>query len=380
VCGGGGASDVLLNVILYVPIGVAVALCGWRRPVFLLAPLLLSVSIECAQRWIPGRDPSLGDVVFNTLGAACGMLVVRSSRLWLCPPGRVRLVLAAAAGAAALVVLAATGFLLEPAFPRTAYWVQWTPDLGHLAQYQGRVLSASLGPLALPSGRVPGSERVRELLLARAPLRARAVAGPRVSALAPLVSIVDEHSREIFLVGPDRDDLVLRYRTRAATVGLDQPDVRAEEMVREVAPADSLRIEVRADGDGFCLVVNGRAACGRGFTLGRGWALLYYPESFPPWLRTMLDDAWLAGLLVPLGFWIDGRGLRVALIAAVIAALWVVPRVAGLLPTSAGELAGAVVGFCLGLALRRLATRRGAAVLASAPQGAPGAVLGPRQH
>ena len=358
VCGERWASDVLLNVVLYAPLGVAIALVGWRGPWALLGPAILSASIEFAQVWIPGRDPSLGDITFNTLGAALGVLLVRSASRWLRPRGRLGSALAVCAAAGAVAVLGATGMLLRPDFPRSAYWGQWTPDLGNLARYRGRVLSASLGPRSLPGGRLEGSDGIRLLLLDGAPLRVRAVAGPRVSALAPLVSIFDERSREIALLGPDRGDIVFRYRTRAATVGLDEPDVRATGAMETVASGDSLNVAVRPDGRGYCLGVNERVACGLGFTMGRGWALLYYPESLPPLLRTLLDDAWVAALLIPLGFWIRGRAFATALIATVAVAIWTVPPATGLLYAAPGEVVGAVVGFGLGRAFQRLAKAR----------------------
>jgi VanZ family protein len=360
VCGERWASDILLNVILYLPLGVALALGGWRGLRALLGPGLLSASIEVAQFWIPGRDPSLGDVTFDTLGAALGLLLVQSSSLWLRPRGRLKPGLAVFAAASAVAVLGATGVLLRPDLPRSAYWGQWTPDLGNLARYGGRVLSASLGPRDLPHGRLQGSEQVRELLLARSPLEVRAVAGPRVSALASLVSIADDQSREIVLLGPDRGDIVFRYRALAATLGFDEPDVRAAGAMRGVGVGDSLSVGVQPDGKGYCLVVNDRAACGLGLTVGRGWALLYYPESFPSWLRTLLDDAWVAGLMIPLGFWIRGRGFAAALVVAVAVAAWGVTPATGLLPATSAEVAGAVLGFGLGRALQRLAAASGA--------------------
>jgi hypothetical protein len=358
VCGQRGAADVLLNVILYAPLGVAIALCGWRPPKALLAPALLSAAIECAQIWIPGRDPSLGDVTFNTLGAALGVLAVGSSSLWLQPRPRLRRVLEVCAALGLLSVLGATGVLLRPDFPRSTYYGQWTPHLSHLAWYRGRVLSVSLGSRSLVDGPLAGSDQVRSLLMARAPLDVRSVAGPRVPALGSLFSIADDWPREIVLLGPDRGDLVVRYRTRAAAVGLDEPDLRVSGAMRRVSPGDSLNVVVRADGRGYCLAINGQATCGLGFTVGRGWALLYYPESFPRWLRKLLDDGWMAGLLIPLGFWSRGRRSATLFAAAVLVTIWAVPRATGLLSAPPGEVAGAVVGFALGRLLQRLVAAR----------------------
>ena len=358
VCGERGLADVLVNVILYMPLGAAIALCGWRLPWALAAPALLSLCIEFSQIWIPGRDPSLGDVTFNSLGAALGIATVASSALWLRPSPRARLLLAIGSTLGALAALLATSLLLQPDLPSSTYFAQWTPDLGHLEWYRGRVLRARLGPRDLPDGPLAMSDQVRSLLLARAPLRVAARAGPRVPALGSLFSIYDDQQREIALLGPDRDDLVFRYRTRAFAAQLDEPDLRAVDMLRGIARGDSLGTVVRADGRGYCLELNGRAACGLGFTFGSAWALLYYVESFPPWLKTLLDDAWLAGLLIPLGFWVRGRIVGSLLLVAVGAALVAVPPLTGLMPTPAGQLAGAAVGVAIGFGLRRVLITR----------------------
>lgn len=86
---------VLLNVLLFVPIGVLVVLAA-RRPWWhaTLAALVLSTLIELAQwRWLE-RDSSWVDIVANTCGALIGAVVVS----WSSPaprrpaprPGRAR--------------------------------------------------------------------------------------------------------------------------------------------------------------------------------------------------------------------------------------------------------------------------------------------------
>ncbi len=358
VCGERGLADVLINVILYLPLGAAIALCGWRFPWALAAPALMSLLIEFSQIWIPGRDPSLGDVTFNTFGAAVGIGIVASSGLWLWPPPRTRLLLAVGSAWGAVVALLVTGWLLQPDLPGSTYFGQWTPDLGHLEWYRGHVLRVSLGTREIPDGRLEGSDQVRSLLLARAPLTVLATAGPRVPALGSLFSIYDDRQREIALLGPDRDDLVFRYRARAIAARLDEPDVRAVGQLRGVTPGQPLRAEVRSDRRGYCLGLNGRSRCGLGFTVGSAWALLYYPESLPAWLKALLDDGWVAGLLIPLGFWMRSRRLAAALLPLVAAAVAVAPAATGLVPTPPGQWLGAALGLLLGQALQHLAVRR----------------------
>ena len=66
-----------LNVLLFVPLGVALALL--LRRWWACAPLLgfaLSLTVETLQARVPGRVPDLHDVVWNTVGTAGGAAIV----------------------------------------------------------------------------------------------------------------------------------------------------------------------------------------------------------------------------------------------------------------------------------------------------------------
>ena len=71
--------DVILNVIIYLPLGLAAALafrrrrsCAFAATAAIAFGFLLSVGMELLQVYVPGRDSSLLDVLTNTLGAAAG--------------------------------------------------------------------------------------------------------------------------------------------------------------------------------------------------------------------------------------------------------------------------------------------------------------------
>jgi hypothetical protein len=204
VCGDRGFAGVLLNVILFVLFGAALALRPWLAGRAVLAAALLSATIEVAQLYTPGRDSSLRDIVVNATGAIMGITLVRSAPAWIRPQGTRagRLCLAAVASATAL--FGGTGRVLAPSFPRSLYYGQWTPNLGHLEWYRGRVLQATLGGLPLPPRQLDQSARARGLLTAPSSfeLHVVATAGPRVPALGVLFGIFDAEHREIILLGP----------------------------------------------------------------------------------------------------------------------------------------------------------------------------------
>ncbi len=122
-CGEHATSDVLLNIILFVPLGAAVALHVRSLSRCALSAALLSATIELAQLYIPGRDSSLGDVLSNTLGGTLGALVTRTAVLWLLPSAvrAARLSRTAALAAAAACWARASGAVPRPRTRRDTF-------------------------------------------------------------------------------------------------------------------------------------------------------------------------------------------------------------------------------------------------------------------
>jgi VanZ family protein len=81
-------TDVVGNVLLFLPVGLAVAGALGRLPAppLLAASVafgaLLSAGIEAVQLLIPGRATDVDDVIFNTLGALVGTALYLVVRRW----------------------------------------------------------------------------------------------------------------------------------------------------------------------------------------------------------------------------------------------------------------------------------------------------------
>jgi hypothetical protein len=352
LCGERGSGDALLNIALFVPLAVVLTLGGRGPWATLLAAMLLSAGVELAQLASPGRYATLGDIVFNTLGAGVGILLVLSLPWWLLPPRRRAARLSLAASLLLALVVAGTGRLLEPLPPRSTYFGMWTPDLRSLQRYEGRVLRASLGDLALDPGRRTDSDSLRALVLARAPIAVEGVAGPPPTTLAPVIAVYDEHRREVLLVGAVGEDLVFRYFTRAMGLGFDQPTLRLPGAFAATAVGDPFAARVVTDGRGFCLEVNAARRCGLGYSAGDGWGLLIFAESFPLALKRFLSSAWLLALAFPLGFWGRRRRESALALAIGVGTLALLPAYVGLVPTPAAVWAGAGAGLLLGVGAR----------------------------
>ena len=357
ICGDRGLADAVSNMILFAPLGVALALLHRRPMSVAIAALLLSLSVESLQSVIPGRYTSLGDATFNTLGATIAAYGWLNHRSWITPDRVVasRCYLAASIGATTVFLL--TAYFLQPAFPIATYYGQWTPQVAHLQWYKGRVIQVSLSDMTLPSRRLERSADVRLHLIRGSRMVVRFVGGPLVTDLASLFSIADESRQEVMLLGPDRGDLVFRYRMRADNWGLDRPVHRLPKAFGNIAPGDAGRAAVWRDGDAYCLELNSRRRCGLGHTVGDGWTLLIYPKRLPNILQELIGLIWVAILLVPLGFWARRGALAVIGALPPLVVLLTASHVSSLLATTPAEWIAATAAVAFGVALRRLVDR-----------------------
>jgi hypothetical protein len=228
----------------------------------------------------------------------------------------------------------------------------WTPSLGQLEFYRGRVLSAAIDSAPLRPHFQHNPTPVRDFASGHGTLTVRFIAGPSVPALGALVSVFDRDKREIILLGPDRETLVLRFRRHAAALRLDEPDLRFEGAAHW-AVGDTIAIAVERGPRSACLTAQGATSCVVAATPGRAWSLVLYPESFPAWMRALLDLSWIAGLAGLLG-WCAGTARSGAACAVVaVAVLWGLPPLLGGAPAPVGEVLAAVVGVPVGVMLRR---------------------------
>ena len=352
VCGGRGGADGILNLLFFLPLGFAL-MAATGRPLRVVALMVvMSIVIEVLQGMIPGRYATLGDVVYNAAGggAGVGLAAMREQLLW--PSRRLAGALTLGTGAAAGTLFFLAGVLLVPSFPATIYYGQWTADLHYMEAYEGRVLEASLGSMFLGSERTSNPELAVDLLRSGAALDARVVAGPAPPALAPIVSILDESAVEILVLGADAADLVLRVRYRANDFRLDRPDLRARSAFAATRPGDTIRLRAESTPDGYSLWVDQQEYGPLRHTPGEGWALLLHPEHTAPWVDSALNAAWVAGLLILVGWWAPGLGwaagaLSIALTGMVMAA--VTGPFTGMATV---EILAAISGVMLGLVLR----------------------------
>ncbi len=364
ICGELGLADGLANVLLFLPLGAALAGLGVLPKRALVLGVLLSAGVELLQAWVvPGRDSSLGDVLFNTLGLAGGLAVHRSAAWWARPPVAMARVLAAAALGAAALVVAGTGALSRPWLPLRPYWGQWTPRFGNLDWYGGRVVDARLGDLALPSRLLEDADAVRRGLRDGVPLTVTVRVGPPPRRLAPVFNIYDDRPSRILLLGVRGQDVIVQVRRAASRFALIEPEIRVAGALQGVAPGTVVRLAVRREGNGVCVAVGTGERCGYGVTPGRGWALLvglWRAHGLAPWI----DAAWILTLFAPVGYFSRGAGGWVVTGLGVGVVMGLLPAPAGLVAPPAAEWGAAAAGLLVGGVCQRVASRaRGGAGL-----------------
>jgi VanZ like family len=345
-CGDRVLSDTLLNFALFVPVGLAAATVTKRVGRATVIAVGLSLLVEGAQHQIiAGRDSSLRDILANSLGGLAGAALLRWAPRLLAVSGWRSATLSLCAAGVVGAVIAGTGWLMEPVSPWAGSHASWTTPVGSARAYRGRVVSAHIdgavarGPL--------GAEAAR-MLAAGAPLHIRAVAGPQTRRLGSLVALVDHSGELVLLVGVQRRNVVVRYRTRAMDLGFDHPDVRFRGALRGVQAGDTVEFAVTlARPAGLSLEIAGvRHRQNPG--ISSGWTLLYNIDRVSRATATMLGLCWVVGLVAPAGFWLRNPGTNVATISVLAVLLANLPGLVHLRALTPGEWAAAAVGLGFG--------------------------------
>jgi hypothetical protein len=179
-----------------------------------------------------------------------------------------------------------------------------------------------------------------------------AIAAPKPPGLtSPLIAVVDQQGNKVLMLSVDHYDLTLRYFMPAVRATLEQPDLRFRGAMRPVAPGDTFIAGTWHDSTNICLRVNASQQCGLGYTIGDGWKLIYYPESWPRWELAVINTLWVLGCVIGVGLWgarSDSRWIRGLVIAGVILASIIIPLATGLKPTPLTEFLGVLAGLVLG--------------------------------
>jgi hypothetical protein len=315
ICGRRGGADAVLNILLFVPLGLAAArVWGWVPSV--LFGVAVSAGLELAQTTIPNRFPTVGDIVWNGAGAGLGATLLHGRAALAAMGARARLVTAAA-----LVVLPLLPAALRaPAPTRYDYFPQLAPTVSERS-YGGRVTAAALEDMPLAAGRARRPDAVRDALRRGAALSISFVAVESSEVPSYLFRFVDSRGAEIVSLAVRGQDLVWMERTTAGAAGFWPPRVTWEDALSGTKAGSEVSLIVRKEGGSVCMRVDARERCGLAVRPRDGWQLLLPPP--PVGLRAVMAILWLVVPAALAGLATGGLALPTAGAVAVgVVALW----------------------------------------------------------
>lgn len=307
-------ADFTLNILLFVPLGVGLALIGSRLPVAILAGFIVSAAIEIAQTRIPGRFSSLSDVISNTMGTLLGAgLVVwwPARKKWWRIVGPA---LAVAIGAAWVLAVP----MMRPAGSKTErpWWAEWRPPNQGIPRFPGQVLSLSLQGFPLPDGAI-GEWAALAQAVGRADtvrMEARIVSGTPLEERTQIAGVfMGAPWYQYLSLWQEGQDLLVYQRMVMNEWGFRAPGLR----VRNALPGAAgvpVAIAIRTTRAGVEASLDGKAIGGAlPLSAEQAWT------AFLPFSYSQSGGVALWPLVLALGtFLVAGAGFRGGLIAAVL--------------------------------------------------------------
>jgi glycopeptide antibiotics resistance protein len=368
-CGEIGPLDVLNNIVMFVPLGLAFALASGRRWWSVLACVVVTMFVEAMQfRIVTGRDSSLSDLVANSLGGLIGVQVAARGALLVKPRGRAASVLAVSAAAlfALITTLTSTGF--RPASIPRSLWVQWTPERASFEPFSGQLLDFKLDSIDLPRRFYPPTSLGVDRILRGPRWEASVVIG--TEGLKPQRSVIARIAEEftvLLSVEQSGWNLVCEEKTRSGDFGFRSPKLAVRDVLMSSAENASERVRFTcARADGSLAVSAGDRTEELRLSPSLGW-LLVYPFNGPaPSGYVWFSVVWLIALAFPAGYWIRcvvdddttgrsrsaARRARSVAIGAIAIAFGVglvlAPLLAGTAPAAWWEWVSAVLGVAAG--------------------------------
>lgn len=358
---GPGATDVIYNVALFVPLGAGLGLAGMHPRRVTLVSCMLSIVIElCQWRWLPSRYSSLADIGANTAGAVTGLLLVTLGPRLKALPAPMARALAAVTGLAWLAVNLAAAAVLRLDVPRTpTWWGQWAHTFASTVPLAGRVLHVSVNGLSVPDDSLADTPRLQHSAIASGiDLRIEVASLTPVAGRSQVAALVDGRGNLITAVEQEHCTLRLVDRRQGERFGFRPLALNLPHSCS--GPTDTVAIVARSTHGAMSIASSSPAASAGAsvrITPAAAWRLIF-PDPRRVTHPAPYTVAWIALFLVPLaycvrrsltqpralygaGVWLFGTG---TMAAAAVASGLSLPR-----PLEAASAAAAVLaGWLLG--------------------------------
>jgi len=370
-CGPLGGTDFVLNVVLFVPLGMTLHWATGRWKVSAMAGAIITLAIEVLQwRLVAGRDASLGDLLANTLGTLLGAWIAVELFRWLNAGGVAARRYAAIFGIVTAAVFLVSAWLLQPGQTRLWQLVQWTPQAINADLFQGQLFAVELNGRPIAEGALVSPAEMYDSTSHSMVVRASVGANPPLTRRPAVIVRIENYYEQGFSLtqrgqqATFRTHLAaVRLKLRAIAVGLDS----ALSVSNSAMAGTDRPVTIEAIANPRMMLVRRRHASGESSvilqrTVGLAWAL------FTPWDVALgprwwpVNALWLATLLLPVSFFAV-RSLSAPTgnpaptiawwpLTLVLSVLVAIP-LTGLSALGAGEWFGVVVGIVAGLILER---------------------------
>ncbi|MEO8031332.1 MAG: VanZ family protein [Gemmatimonadota bacterium] len=360
VCGEYGGVDVVLNLLLFLPLGAGLGLMRVpaRRAIFVM--VFATVLIETLQAVaVAGRDASLSDLLTNSIGGCAGFWLAAHWRQLVIPDQIWSRRLSRLTTAGWIAVWGLSSWLMQRALPPVPWWGQLAAPGVTAADYPGRILRAEVGGVGVSIGQIADILPVVERLQAEsATVRLTAAPGPATRNLASMFGLLNGHQQEALLIAQDGRDLVFRVRRHSSDLGLRQLELVVPGGAGQ--PGDTVAIVGTLTGTGQALrSVHGAdtVAGTLELTPSLGWMMLLPGAFRRAALIRWLNILWLALWIAPVAYYgsratrLSARGSlrqRLGLAGAIGAGLWLLPLCLHGPTGSAFDLLGAAIGVAAG--------------------------------
>lgn len=361
-CGELGGVDLVLNVVLFFPLGVALAHAWPRRWWIWVIPTLASLTVEILQlRLVPGRDASLGDLVSNTTGGLLGIATMLAlPTLLRSTTGR-----RVTAVSIHLIIVAFSCIVAWTLLPAPVVYVQWVqiqPERAGYETFPGRVAVSlfeqprEVGTVVRAQSEPP--EYSRGDLSAELTITEPSKAIPTSEALIFRLANPSEMRAQ---VSQRHDALAVRFKKRGNELKLRSPTF----VLDGVFPVsgDSLRIQARSEGAKVHVTAaspQSTRELNAAVTFGRGWEVFSPFRAVKPSSEPPLRWSFLALLFaIPAAFsWVAWRTPGLVVTAIVMTGvLALLPKISGLAASAPDEWTASVTGVGLGAAAGLLLAR-----------------------
>lgn len=381
-CGTLGGVDFTLNVVLFVPLGLALRRLSGRWATAVAVGALTTLVVETLQwRFIPGRDASLGDLTANTLGAMLGAwIAVAGGKVVHTSPARTRTV-AAALGVATSFLVALSAALLRPIDPIGAQYVQWTPERPNMDRFRGSLVVVQLNGRLLRPGEAFPSQWTYDSLTRAMAVRAVVRSPVPPSQRQAIIVRIGNEEYEGFMLGQRGDAAVFRSTMGAARLKLRSILIGLEDALITTDPVERVFVLHGTSNPKIISVARDQSTGANAATLrrtvGLAWAMLL------PWDLALnsrwwpANAVWLAALVFPVTFLtMRSRRVRAAKpdasfvvwpLGLTLVTLIVAPALMGLSFLGPAEWLGVVTGVASGVLLERTAISRSKEMSGQAP-------------